>query len=91
MTVKQLHYPHQAIVTLSPELHAVRTTLAMIGKFGITASLSIIYVYSAEVFPTVIRSVFLWPNNIQGRSRIMCRHFPETCFLCNSHFESVVC
>ncbi|XP_037837338.1 organic cation transporter protein isoform X2 [Kryptolebias marmoratus] len=33
----------------------VRTVLAMIGKFGITASLSIIYVYSAEVFPTVIR------------------------------------
>lgn len=44
---------------LSPELPAVRTTLAMIGKFGITASLSIIYVYSAEVFPTVIRSVSL--------------------------------
>lgn len=40
----------------SPELPAVRTALAMIGKFGITASLSIIYVYSAEVFPTVIRS-----------------------------------
>uniref|UniRef100_A0A4W5N9E9 Si:dkey-119m7.8 n=1 Tax=Hucho hucho TaxID=62062 RepID=A0A4W5N9E9_9TELE len=27
----------------------------MVGKFGITASLSIVYVYSAEVFPTVIR------------------------------------
>ncbi|XP_037541974.1 organic cation transporter protein [Nematolebias whitei] len=33
----------------------VRTVLAMIGKFGITASLSIIYIYSAEIFPTVIR------------------------------------
>lgn len=37
------------------ELSAIKTALAMIGKFGITASLSIIYVYSAEVFPTVIR------------------------------------
>ncbi|XP_015242282.1 PREDICTED: solute carrier family 22 member 6-like [Cyprinodon variegatus] len=37
------------------DLPIVRTVLAMIGKFGITASLSIIYVYSAEVFPTVIR------------------------------------
>lgn len=37
------------------DLSVVRTVLAMIGKFGITASLSIIYVYSAEVFPTVIR------------------------------------
>ncbi|KAM4522498.1 solute carrier family 22 member 6 [Odontesthes bonariensis] len=37
------------------ELSVLKTVLAMIGKFGITASLSIIYVYSAEVFPTVIR------------------------------------
>ncbi|KAM3602369.1 uncharacterized protein V6R79_002793 [Siganus canaliculatus] len=37
------------------DLSAVKTALAMTGKFGITASLSIIYVYSAEVFPTVIR------------------------------------
>lgn len=37
------------------ELSVIKTVLAMIGKFGITASLSIIYVYSAEVFPTVIR------------------------------------
>uniref|UniRef100_A0A3B3V251 Si:dkey-119m7.4 n=1 Tax=Poecilia latipinna TaxID=48699 RepID=A0A3B3V251_9TELE len=37
------------------DLPVVRTVLAMIGKFGITASLSIIYVYSAEIFPTVIR------------------------------------
>ncbi|KAI9517055.1 hypothetical protein NQZ68_008310 [Dissostichus eleginoides] len=36
-------------------LSVIKTVLAMIGKFGITASLSIIYVYSAEVFPTVIR------------------------------------
>uniref|UniRef100_A0A3B4FV99 Si:dkey-119m7.8 n=1 Tax=Pundamilia nyererei TaxID=303518 RepID=A0A3B4FV99_9CICH len=38
------------------DLSVVRTVLAMIGKFGITASLSIIYVYSAEVFPTVIQN-----------------------------------
>ncbi|XP_028295751.1 organic cation transporter protein [Gouania willdenowi] len=36
-------------------LSVIKTVLAMIGKFGVTASLSIIYVYSAEVFPTVIR------------------------------------
>ncbi|XP_006626299.2 organic cation transporter protein [Lepisosteus oculatus] len=33
----------------------IRTALAMAGKFGITASLSIVYIYSAEIFPTVIR------------------------------------
>ncbi|XP_031717286.1 solute carrier family 22 member 6-A [Anarrhichthys ocellatus] len=42
-------------VFIPNELSVVKTMLAMIGKFGITASLSIIYVYSAEVFPTVIR------------------------------------
>ncbi|XP_034436315.1 organic cation transporter protein isoform X1 [Hippoglossus hippoglossus] len=42
-------------IFIPSELSVIRTVLAMIGKFGITASLSIIYVYSAEVFPTVIR------------------------------------
>lgn len=45
-------------------MSVVRTVLAMIGKFGITASLSIIYVYSAEVFPTVIRWVL--PSKYPG-------------------------
>ncbi|XP_062292958.1 organic cation transporter protein [Scomber scombrus] len=42
-------------IFIPKELSVIKTVLAMIGKFGITASLSIIYVYSAEVFPTVIR------------------------------------
>uniref|UniRef100_A0A8C7ZCJ8 Si:dkey-119m7.4 n=1 Tax=Oryzias sinensis TaxID=183150 RepID=A0A8C7ZCJ8_9TELE len=42
-------------IFIPSRLFIVKTVLAMIGKFGITASLSIIYVYSAEVFPTVIR------------------------------------
>uniref|UniRef100_A0A667ZEM3 Si:dkey-119m7.4 n=1 Tax=Myripristis murdjan TaxID=586833 RepID=A0A667ZEM3_9TELE len=42
-------------LSFPPELSMIKTALAMVGKFGITASLSIIYVYSAEVFPTVIR------------------------------------
>ncbi|XP_074802461.1 LOW QUALITY PROTEIN: solute carrier family 22 member 13-like [Natator depressus] len=33
----------------------VVTTLAVIGKFAIAAALSISYVYSAELFPTIIR------------------------------------
>ncbi|XP_051265873.1 solute carrier family 22 member 6 [Dicentrarchus labrax] len=42
-------------IFIPSDLSVIKTVLAMIGKFGITASLSIIYVYSAEVFPTVIR------------------------------------
>ncbi|XP_056150194.1 organic cation transporter protein [Lampris incognitus] len=42
-------------IFIPDDLAIIRTILAMVGKFGITASLSIIYIYSAEVFPTVIR------------------------------------
>ncbi|XP_062323526.1 solute carrier family 22 member 13 [Osmerus eperlanus] len=42
-------------IFIPDELSIIRTILAMVGKFGITASLSIVYIYSAEVFPTVIR------------------------------------
>ncbi|KAG7460683.1 hypothetical protein MATL_G00201380 [Megalops atlanticus] len=42
-------------IFIPDELSVLRTVLAMIGKFGITASLSIVYVYSAEIFPTVVR------------------------------------
>uniref|UniRef100_A0A3B1JJK7 Si:dkey-119m7.4 n=1 Tax=Astyanax mexicanus TaxID=7994 RepID=A0A3B1JJK7_ASTMX len=42
-------------IFIPQNLPVVRTILAMLGKFGITASLSIVYVYSAEVFPTVVR------------------------------------
>lgn len=46
---------HSSIISVVIDLSIVRTVLAMVGKFGITASLSIVYIYSAEVFPTVIR------------------------------------
>ncbi|TRY67998.1 hypothetical protein DNTS_007247 [Danionella cerebrum] len=42
-------------IFIPDDLSTVRTVLAMVGKFGITASLSIVYIYSAEIFPTVIR------------------------------------
>ncbi|KAJ8027541.1 Organic cation transporter protein [Holothuria leucospilota] len=40
---------------LTPE-GAWRTTIAMLGKFCISASFAIIYIYSAEIFPTAARS-----------------------------------
>jgi hypothetical protein len=39
----------------------------MIGKFGISASFSIIYVYSAEVFPTVVRNVGVGSGSMHAR------------------------
>lgn len=37
------------------ECTTMRMALNLVGKFGVTASLSVIYIYTAEVFPTVIR------------------------------------
>ncbi|KAG8011056.1 Solute carrier family 22 member 6, partial [Nibea albiflora] len=51
-----------------PDLSVIKTVLAMIGKFGITASLSIIYVYSAEVFPTVIRQNGIGMGSVCART-----------------------
>ncbi|XP_072182317.1 organic cation transporter protein-like [Diadema setosum] len=45
------------LCTIFTPLGVWRTTVAMIGKFGISASFCIIYVYSAELFPTPVRSV----------------------------------
>ena len=42
---------------LIPDLNVLLIALASIGKCGVTASFSIVYNYSAEVFPTVIRNV----------------------------------
>lgn len=43
---------HFATLTDSPN---VKAAVAMSGKFGITASFAVIYVYTAELFPTVLR------------------------------------
>ncbi|XP_063585383.1 organic cation transporter-like protein [Penaeus indicus] len=39
------------------EFGAVIVTLSLVGKFGIAAAFAIVYVYSAEIFPTEYRSV----------------------------------
>ncbi|XP_062846692.1 solute carrier family 22 member 13 [Trichomycterus rosablanca] len=45
----------------------VHTSLAMIGKFGITASFVIIYIYSAEIFPTVLRQTGIGVSSVFAR------------------------
>ncbi|KAM3596010.1 uncharacterized protein V6R79_006822 [Siganus canaliculatus] len=45
----------------------VLTGLAMIGKFGITASFAVIYVYTAEIFPTVLRQTGIGVSSMFAR------------------------
>ncbi|XP_076466934.1 organic cation transporter protein-like isoform X2 [Babylonia areolata] len=45
----------------------ITITLSMIGKFGISAAFAIIYVFSAELFPTLVR------NSGMGSSSLMAR------------------
>jgi len=37
-------------------LIAVRITFSMIGKFGITGAICVIYLYTPEIYPTTLRS-----------------------------------
>ncbi|XP_042290733.1 solute carrier family 22 member 13 [Thunnus maccoyii] len=41
--------------------------LAMVGKFGITASFAVIYVYTAEIFPTVLRQTGIGVSSMFAR------------------------
>ncbi|MEQ2268322.1 hypothetical protein XENORESO_019935 [Xenotaenia resolanae] len=45
----------------------VFTGLAMVGKFGITASFAVIYVYTAEIFPTVVRQTGIGVSSMFAR------------------------
>nr|XP_054753103.1 organic cation transporter protein-like isoform X1 [Lytechinus pictus] len=44
-----------------------RVVMATIGKFGVTASFSIIYIYSAELYPTPLRSVGIGMCSMSSR------------------------
>ncbi|XP_067899886.1 organic cation/carnitine transporter 2-like isoform X3 [Heterodontus francisci] len=55
------------IQLIPSSLSALATVLVMIGKFGATSSFSIVYVYTAELFPTTVRNMGV------GLSSMACR------------------
>ncbi|XP_041664129.1 solute carrier family 22 member 13 [Cheilinus undulatus] len=55
------------MLTVPADHPNVLTGLAMVGKFGITASFAIIYVYTAEIFPTVLRQTGIGVSSMFAR------------------------
>ncbi|RUS86167.1 hypothetical protein EGW08_006061 [Elysia chlorotica] len=51
----------------SGALETLTVILAMVGKFGITASYGIIYLMAAEIFPTVIRNIGMGVASMSAR------------------------
>ncbi|KAL1763890.1 solute carrier family 22 member 21 isoform X4, partial [Sigmodon hispidus] len=43
------------------------TTLVMVGKFGITSAYSMVYVYTAELYPTVVRNMGVGVSSTASR------------------------
>lgn len=48
-------FPLDCPLGTKPVYRVLTTVFAMIGKFGISASFAVIYIYSAELLPTVVR------------------------------------
>ncbi|XP_029299281.1 solute carrier family 22 member 13 [Cottoperca gobio] len=55
------------ILAVPADYPNVQTGLALVGKFGITASFAIIYVYTAEIFPTVLRQTGIGVSSMFAR------------------------
>ncbi|XP_054167878.1 organic cation transporter protein-like [Oppia nitens] len=52
---------------ISNDMVIPRVIFAMIGKFCVTCSFGMIYVYSAEIYPTVVRNVGVGSSSMVGR------------------------
>ncbi|XP_052242461.1 organic cation transporter protein-like [Dreissena polymorpha] len=58
--------------------HWITVMLANIGKFGISAAFGIIYVWTAELFPTVVRSSGVGSSTMMGRvGSMLCPYIVE--------------
>ncbi|XP_033115307.1 organic cation transporter protein-like [Anneissia japonica] len=83
------------LLTILTPIGVARTTVAMIGKFGVTASFAIVYIYSAEIYPTPVRSVGMGLSSVAARVggilspfileiESLWKHLPLVIFGCSS-------
>ncbi|XP_038058414.1 organic cation transporter protein-like [Patiria miniata] len=55
------------LITIFIEPGAARATVAMVGKFAISGSFNIIYIYSVELYPTPVRSMGMGMSSMSAR------------------------
>lgn len=59
---------HSCLLPFAPaDLYYLATTLVMIGKFGVTAAFAMVYVYTAELYPTVVRNMGVGVSSMASR------------------------
>ncbi|XP_053157192.1 solute carrier family 22 member 4 [Hemicordylus capensis] len=55
------------IQLVPPNLHVLSVILVMLGKFGITSAFSMLYVYTAELYPTIVRNMAVGATSMSSR------------------------
>ncbi|XP_077780641.1 solute carrier family 22 member 4 [Podarcis muralis] len=55
------------IQLVPPNLNLLSVILVMLGKFGITSAFSMLYVYTAELYPTIVRNMAVGATSMSSR------------------------
>ncbi|XP_034961304.1 solute carrier family 22 member 4 [Zootoca vivipara] len=55
------------IQLVPPNLNILSVILVMLGKFGITSAFSMLYVYTAELYPTIVRNMAVGATSMSSR------------------------
>ena len=67
------------------DLLALRVAMVMIGKGAITYSYALIYLYTPEVYPTVVRGIGLGSGAMMSRLGGVVAPFIADMVCCNNH------